>query len=169
MAAAVIDQPDGATLVAFERQARQQGSGIEALGLEGTWMLQCVWSKGSLRPSPFSNWGLRGLRARLQIDRTTSHSLQITNAVTLGPVELRFRGEGNLAGRRPLLIFGFNSMELTAWGQTLLQRQLPSPAPRRQPFFALIRRDASGWLAARGRGGGLALWALRDQEPQCQG
>jgi hypothetical protein len=29
---------------------------------------------------------------------------------------------------------------------------------RLMPFFALIARDSNGWLAARGRGGGLALW-----------
>ena len=42
----------------------------------------------------------------------------------------------------------------------LLQRPLPVPVPRRMPFFALIHRDPAGWLAARGRGGGLALWRL---------
>jgi hypothetical protein len=29
------------------------------------------------------------------------------------------------------------------------------------PFFALIARNSNGWLAARGRGGGLALWILK--------
>jgi hypothetical protein len=42
----------------------------------------------------------------------------------------------------------------------LFQKAIPSPAPQRLPFFALIARDPSGWLAARGRGGGLALWRL---------
>jgi len=37
--------------------------------------------------------------------------------------------------------------------------------PKRMPFFALIARDPSGWLAARGRGGGLALWDLVETLP----
>ena len=51
----------------------------------------------------------------------------------------------------------------------LIQRVLPKPAETKLPFFALIasgstRGSSSGtngeerWLAARGRGGGLALW-----------
>jgi hypothetical protein len=61
---------------------------------------------------------------------------------------------------RPLLVFRFELLELQLAGRTLLRRPLPAPEPQRLPFFALIARDSSGWLAARGRGGGLALWRL---------
>jgi hypothetical protein len=44
----------------------------------------------------------------------------------------------------------------------ILSISLPKPAPNKQPFFALIGSDTTTdgvkWLAARGRGGGLALW-----------
>jgi hypothetical protein len=57
-------------------------------------------------------------------------------------------------------VFRFEVLELQLAGRTLLRRPLPAPEARRLPFFALIARDSSGWLAARGRGGGLALWRL---------
>jgi hypothetical protein len=84
----------------------------------------------------------------------------LCNAVNLGALELRFEGPGRLQGSRPLLLFSFERVELRLGDRLLLQRPLPVPAPRRMPFFALIHRDPAGWLAARGRGGGLALWRL---------
>jgi len=61
-----------------------------------------------------------------------------------------------------LLLFSFDRLQLCLGGWRLVERSLPEPAAQRMPFFALIHRDASGWLAARGRGGGLALWRRAD-------
>jgi hypothetical protein len=80
--------------------------------------------------------------------------------VQLGALELCFHGSGWLQGRRPLLLFSFERLELRLGEWILLSRALPPVPPRRQPFFALIGRG-DGWLAARGRGGGLALWQLQ--------
>jgi hypothetical protein len=82
----------------------------------------------------------------------------VQNSVQLGPIQLRFRGHGSLRGKRPLLEFWFEELELrlgprSIWRQPI-QRQ---PQPKRRPFFALIASQPN-WLAARGRGGGLALW-----------
>ena len=101
------------------------------------------------------------VQARLEITAPVAEEeLSLSNAVTLGPLELRFRGVGRLVGSRPLLQFSFQELQLSLGGRVLLRRALPEPARQRLPFFALIARDPSGWLAARGRGGGLALWRL---------
>lgn len=152
--------PGGAELLELERQVRRSGSGLTAAELQGCWQLEQVWPKGSRRPASFSSQLLRGLGARLEII-AAGEALTLTNAVTLGPLILRFRGPGTLKGRRPLLEFHFHTLELCLGPRLLLQRSLPEPAARRRPFFALIGRHAAGWLAARGRGGGLALWRLR--------
>lgn len=83
----------------------------------------------------------------------------------LGPLELRFCGEARLQGRRPLLLFRFLRLQLRLGARPLIDRPLPAAAPFSSlpvaglPFFALIAADPEGmWLAARGRGGGLALW-----------
>ena len=155
----VIKQPDGPSLLALERQVRERGTALEAAALQGSWRLQQVWSKGASASSPLSNWALQGLRARLELELLHGPKLRVSNAVNLGPLELRFIGEGHLKGRRPLLMFSFQTMTIKAWGRCVMQRTLPAPAPKRLPFFALIGRSPDGWLAARGRGGGLALWA----------
>lgn len=171
--------PSGDGLLALERQGRRDGTGLGPTDLLGCWQLDQVWPKGRRRPDPVSGLLLRGLGARLEIrsggeaaaagaaatlaPAADAPPLQLRNAVTLGPLELRFEGPGWLQGRRPLLLFRFESLELRLGGRLLLSRALPSPPPQRLPFFALIRRDPAGWLAARGRGGGLALWRLAPQ------
>jgi hypothetical protein len=147
-------------LVALEQRVRHGGTGLETGDLVGCWQLDQVWPKGSPRPSSFSGLLLRGLGARLEI-AAEGEGLRLRNAVNLGPLELRFQGPGRLVGARPLLEFSFERLELHLADRCLLQRTLQTPQPRRLPFFALIARSPEGWLAARGRGGGLALWRLR--------
>ena len=153
--------PDADRLFVLEQKARQSGTGLLAADLQGCWRLEMVWPKGSRRAAAFSGWMLRGLAARLEIG-SDAEGLLLSNAVNLGTIALRFRGRGWLQGSRPLLQFSFDQVQLSIAGFTLLRRSLPQPPPKRLPFFALIHRDPSGWLAARGRGGGLALWCLAD-------
>jgi hypothetical protein len=161
MSASASPEVSARELLQLEQQARRSGSGVEADALQGCWQLELVWPKGQQRASAFSGWLLRGLSARLEIG-TDPEDLLLSNAVNLGAVELRFRGRGRLEGKRPLLLFSFEQLQLSLGGWRLVERTLPAPAPQRMPFFALIHRDPSGWLAARGRGGGLALWRLAD-------
>ncbi|KEF41621.1 MAG: hypothetical protein ER33_10115 [Cyanobium sp. CACIAM 14] len=162
--------PDAPRMLDLERRCRREGSGLQPDDLIGSWRLERVWSKGSLRPAALSASLLRGLAARLQMEADASGpGLRLVNSVRLGALGLRFEGTGRLQGRRPLLEFQFDRWLLSLAGRVLIERALPAPAPRQRPFFALIaaRRPASGtagepvgWLAARGRGGGLALWCL---------
>ena len=152
--------PTADQLLGLEAQARRQGSGLGVEPLIGRWRLEQVWPKGSRQPSALSATLLRGLQARLELAGGEGEALQISNAVNLGALELRFSGEARLVGARPLLQFHFDQLQLRLAGRVLLQRSLPAPPAKRQPFFGLIARDPSGWLAARGRGGGLAVWRI---------
>jgi hypothetical protein len=177
--------PSGDELQALEQVARQQGSGLESEDLTGLWRLERVWSRGQRQPSPLAGVALRTLGASLRIEAEPSTEpstqpdarpdngpntgpdpapkphpgLKLTNAVQLGPLVLLFQGPGWLEGRRPLLRFQFDQLEIRAGQRLLLQRSLPAPDPQRGAFFALIACGAkSRWLAARGRSGGLAVW-----------
>ena len=169
--------PDSAELLNLERDSRRQGTALVAADLLGIWRLQRVWPRRGGEPSGPSSALLRGLGARLEIHPAGPPSaalatpgpastpglgegLGLVNAVGLGPLELRFEGRARLAGPRPLLWFGFDRLQLRLGRQVVLQRPLPPAAAQRQPFFALIGKG-SCWLAARGRGGGLAVWQLQ--------
>ena len=164
MSASASPEVSATELLQLEQKARRSGSCVEAAALQGVWQLHLVWPKGQQRASAFSGWLLRGLSARLEIG-SDHEGLLLSNAVNLGAVELRFRGRGRLEGKRPLLLFSFEQLQLSLGRWRVVERSLPAPAPQRMPFFALIHRDSSGWLAARGRGGGLALWQLADGPP----
>ena len=152
--------PSGEDLLALERQCRRSGSDITMASLIGTWRLRATWSRDGT-PAPAASAALlRGLGACLILSgEETDGALRIANQVNLGSLRLRFDGEAELTGRRPLLMFSFKSVRLSLGTLTLFERGLPQPDARRMPFFALIGLDREqGRLSARGRGGGLALW-----------
>ena len=156
--------PSGEDLLALERQCRRSGSGsgITMASLIGTWRLRATWSRDGT-PAPAASAALlRGLGACLILsgeEAAADGALRIANQVNLGSLRLRFDGEAELTGRRPLLMFSFRSVRLSLGTLTLFERGLPQPDARRMPFFALIGLDRKqGRLSARGRGGGLALW-----------
>ena len=148
-------------LLELEKQARRTGSGLTASKLEGCWQLNSVWPKGQTEANALNGWLLRRMAACLEIRTSSDEQLQLRNAVSLAALTLQFTGPGELQGRQPLLKFRFERVELMLGKLTLIKRNLPAPEKGREPFFALISRNADGWMSARGRGGGLALWTLR--------
>ncbi len=158
--------PDAPWLLDRERRCRRDGSGLTTADLIGCWRLERIWNKGSRQPAAAAAALLRGLAARLRLSADGAGpeggDLRLANSVRLGALELRFEGVGRLEGRRPLLVFSFERLLLLLGGRVLIERALPQPDPLRRPFFALIAAERSGWLAARGRGGGLALWLLEE-------
>ncbi len=160
--------PDSVDLLRMEAISRRQGGAVEAPQLIGSWRLQRTWPRGSQRPADLASGLLRAFGARLVIEAPgPGDGLVIRNCVQLGALQLTFEGQARLEGKRPLLLFRFERLRLALGPWRPLDRALPQPLPfDRQragvlPFFALIGGGVNlGWLAARGRGGGLALWTL---------
>jgi hypothetical protein len=109
-----------------------------------------------LEPKRLPTWATLGIQAGVD------GGLLLSNSISLGLLHLCFLGSAQLQGRRPLLMFRFQTLRLSLAGQCLWSRSMPQPAKGRDAFFALIASERMGpgrqWLAARGRGGGLALW-----------
>ncbi|WP_087069276.1 hypothetical protein [Cyanobium sp. NIES-981] len=155
-----LSEPDGAAILELERGSRGQGSGLGQEDLRGCWRLQRLWDRQA-RPLQVAAGLLRPLAASLSLTPGEHGQLAVRNSVRLGGLEVRFMGAGELRGRRPLLVFWFDRLELRLGERRLWQRPLARPAERSLPFFALIasrREGEKAWLVARGRGGGLALW-----------
>lgn len=156
-----LDQLSTKAVLVLERSIRSAGTGITAADLIGRWCPQRLWSPGAVEPSAGQAQLLRWLRAELSIaaaDQQAEAEFELSNAIALGALTLRFTGPGWLQGRRPLLFFRFERLTLTLGRMRLLTVALPLPELKRSPFFALIASSSDGWLLARGRGGGLALW-----------
>ncbi|MGB7564777.1 MAG: hypothetical protein WBM08_08490 [Prochlorococcaceae cyanobacterium] len=161
----------GASLPDRERHSRRLGSGLSAADLLGVWRLEQVWPRRATEPSRLNGALLRGLAAQLEIraadppGASGGAALRLLNSVRLGALQLRFQGPARLQGRRPLLVFRFERLEILVGAWRALDRALPageafeSAAVKSLPFFALIGLEANGTvLSARGRGGGLAQW-----------
>lgn len=105
---------------------------------------------------------------------TASHTLEqtpgrgeIRNQIQLGAVLLRFEGPLQYQEKKNLLAFDFIRMQLCLFGRTVYNGQVRggktqtldfyNQSVAKLPFFAffLVTED---FIAARGRGGGLALW-----------
>lgn len=161
--------PTAENLIAWEQRSRREGTGITPTQLSGCWRLDAVWNRQA-QPQPSQAAGLRLLQAQLELNAApaTADALMIANSVRVGALGLRFQGQGTLQGRRPLLRFSFETLEITL-GERVLWRQRLAATPERQaPFFALIAAgddEESRWLLARGRGGGLALWRAQAMGP----
>ena len=84
---------------------------------------------------------------------------EVVNSIEFGLLSIRFKGCGELKGKQPLLPFYFEDIELKIGKDLCIRRSLNVPDEKKRPFFALIGiGDNIEWLAARGRGGGLAIW-----------
>ena len=95
----------------------------------------------------------------------------ITNQISLGAVRLRFTGPAKYLGKKNLLAFDFTQVAIDCFGKTVFQigfrggqtkaAQFEQRPIAKLPFFAFFSVTPD-WIAARGRGGGLALWIRED-------
>ncbi|MBW4507526.1 MAG: hypothetical protein KME64_13585 [Scytonematopsis contorta HA4267-MV1] len=97
--------------------------------------------------------------------------VEIGNRVQFGITSFKLIGPAQYLGKKNLLAFDFHKMVFSLFGRTLYDGKLPGnkletedfyKKPISQlPFFAffLITED---FIAARGRGGGLAIWIKED-------
>lgn len=153
-------RPDRETLLNLEREARRQGSGIQADQLNGCWQLQATWNRSGDPSTPGTDACLRALNACLILKLSPeSEHIQIENSVQVAGFQLSFQGSAQLKGKRPLLVFSFDRVQLKIGHRICFSKAIDTPSSQRMPFFALIHLDPSqAVLIARGRGGGLALW-----------
>ncbi len=93
-----------------------------------------------------------------------------TNQLSVAGVRVQFTGPCRYPGKKNLLIFDFTQIRFQVFGTKVYQGKIRSGKNGEQdfeklsiaklPFFAFFWAGKNG-IAARGRGGGLALW-VRD-------
>ncbi len=92
---------------------------------------------------------------------------EIGNQLSLGTFQIKFTGPCRYPGKKNLLVFDFTQLQIRLFGQTLFKSNVrggksqdynfDAQPTSKLPFFAffLVTKDL---VAARGRGGGLAIW-----------
>jgi hypothetical protein len=94
----------------------------------------------------------------------------IGNQVQVGLVKLSLTGPARYPGKKNLLGFDFTQLQVSILGQSVYQDAMPGRQRSdaqfermpigRLPFFAFFSITPD-YIAARGRGGGLAMWVKR--------
>lgn len=160
-------------LLQAEKAAKQQRLVIPITALLGDWRL-CFFTTGkaTLRQQQGIGRGLyqpKWVPAQIEFENCTgtpeSGSGNIHNQIQLGRLRLRLSGPMRYGDQRNLLAFDFDHMQLAVWGRPVYHGRFgkPHPEPFAQrsiaqlPFFTFFWATPEG-VAARGRGGGLALW-----------
>jgi hypothetical protein len=172
-------------LVEAERAAKQQRLHYDLAALMGQWQLYFVANKRARRQGEGlvgKGWYVPKLvPAQISFGAADSEGapgrVTIGNQVKLGPLALKLTGPAQYPGKKNLLAFDFTQMQLLLGPRSLYQgnirggkaesetwAEFSSKSIGQLPFFAffLVTEDL---IAARGRGGGLALWIRHAERP----
>jgi hypothetical protein len=175
------DRPNSVAMVAALQEAeiatRKQKLAIPFASLLGEWRL-CFVTGASKNKGKQVKLG-RGyylpkfIPASIAFTQDSDSELTgtVTNKLLVGTIFIRFTGPCRYPGKKNLLVFDFTQIELKVLGITVYQGKIRSGRAGIKdfakisiadlPFFAFFWAGEDG-IAARGRGGGLALW-VRDR------
>ncbi|MEM0981964.1 MAG: hypothetical protein AAGH78_17045 [Cyanobacteria bacterium P01_H01_bin.58] len=162
-----------AALLAVEKAAKETRQAIAPASLCGTWRL-CFSAGKKARyhaGQPTGNGFYVPKIAIAQItfaqDLAEPHHLTVANELRIGPLHLRFTGPARYPGKKNLLVFDFTHLAIRCFGLRLYQGAVAAKKYQEQsfeetaiaklPFFAFFAATDT-YIAARGRGGGLAIW-----------
>jgi len=162
-------------LLAAEKTAKQERLAYNFESLVGTWRLCFVTGTRKVRQRGGIVLG-KGLyvpkfaAAHISFSASSEQNLgrgEISNQVQVGPVLLKLTGPAKYLGKKNLLAFDFTQMQISLFSRVVYNGQIRSGKVDSQDFynqpisklaffaFFLVTED---FIAARGRGGGLALW-----------
>lgn len=170
-------RPNGTALTAallnLEKTAKQTRLSLPQVSLLGTWRLcfsagkKAKYQSGQPVGSGFyvPQWAIAQITFAL--DETQAVPLKISNELRIGPLKIGFTGPARYLGQKNLLAFDFTQLTVSGFGLSVYR----GPVGRRQktgesfaerpiaqlPFFAFFAAT-DRYVAARGRGGGIALW-----------
>lgn len=170
-----------AALLTLEKATKKSGQSIALANLYGTWRLcfsasrKARYQSGQPTGSGFYIPKLAIAQIRFHSNDAEPQQFNVTNELILGPLKIRFTGPARYPGKKNLLVFDFTHLEirclgLKVYGGTVGQRNyqvqsFAETAIAKLPFFAFFAATPD-YIAARGRGGGLAIWVRQEDQKQ---
>jgi hypothetical protein len=166
------DRPDRgaivAAMLAAEQAVKRRGAAaIDLSQLQGTWRLGFITGTQKARkavkmgPGRFvPSW----VTIELGVEALVDQQGTIHNRVRVGALDLELTGPCRTDNDRRILAFDFTHLRLAIGPVTLYRGQVRDPAIfaqsslKTQAFFSFFVCDGNR-IAARGRGGGLAIWS----------
>jgi hypothetical protein len=169
-------------LLEAEKTAKQQRLTYSYESLLGKWRLcfatgtrkvrergGIMLGKGFYIPKLFPAY--ISFRIPVENANLTVNQGEIGNQIQLGSLLLQLTGPAQYLGKKNLLAFDFTQMQISLFGRTIYNGKIRSGKNQdnnfyeqsiaKLPFFAFFL-ITENFIAARGRGGGLALWIRED-------
>jgi hypothetical protein len=181
----VVQQPEPArvveALLQAEKAAKQQRLTYPLPLLLGQWRLCFATGTRKLRQRggiilgkgfylPRFTPAYIGFSDRSDAGEASEH-ISISNQIQFGSLKIRFTGPAKYLGKKNILAFDFTHLQVTLLGRSLYSGNVRGSKGKKTtfaqepvaklPFFAFFLATPD-LIAARGRGGGLALW-IREQ------
>lgn len=169
-----------AALLDAEKESKQPHQCLSPASLLGTWQLRFIapqkpaYKNGQRTSGGFYIPGIARATISFQPDADPCTGLKIQNQLQVGPLRLRFSGPAKLMAKKNLLAFDFIHLQCLIGPWTLLSLPVRGGSSKystfetapigKLPFFAFFAATDT-YIAARGRGGGLALWARTNNNP----
>ncbi|MGF1521803.1 MAG: hypothetical protein ACFBSF_05720 [Leptolyngbyaceae cyanobacterium] len=170
-------RPDGravtAALLELEKAAKQNRQVIGRQSLLGTWRLcfsagkQARYQSGQPTGNGFYIPKIAIAQISFTLAKDNPEQLTVANELRVGPFQIRFTGPARYLGKKNLLAFDFTQLEVRCFDVRLYRgavrsqkregRSFEDTAIAKLPFFAFFAAT-DNYIAARGRGGGLAIW-----------
>ncbi len=176
--ATLIPRPDAEFMVAALQQAeiaaRRAKLDISVTELIGQWRLCFVTGARKAKQKRGIILG-KGyyLPKFVAASITFAHDIEadglgtVTNQLQVSGLDVKFTGPYRYPGKKNLLVFDFTQIHIKLFGQTIYQGKVRSgkaaslnfaeQSIAKLPFFAFFWAGTTE-IAARGRGGGLAVW-----------
>jgi hypothetical protein len=158
-------------LLQLEKARKADRSPFPPASLMGRWRLYFVTPKkvklGDRRLSGFYLPSF--IPAYISFQANPDSSIGITNEITIGLIGLKLTGPARYDEKKRLLAFDFTQLEVSVLGKKVYEGKFPGPRQGknfadipigRLPFFSFFQ-VTDQFVAARGRGGGLAIWVNR--------
>lgn len=158
-------------LLQAEKNTKQEKIAYPFTSLLGQWRLcfatgtRKVRKRGGIILSKGYYWP-KFLTAYISFTATTDTLGEISNQIQLGAFLLKLIGPAKYLGKKNILAFNFTQMQMSLFGRIIYSGSFRSQAQTKNfaeqpvaklPFFAFFL-VTENFIAARGRGGGLALW-----------
>lgn len=160
-------------LLQAEKASKQQHLNYPLESLTGRWRLYFTAPRKAHRKAGVTQgrgWYIPQF-APAQISfmpsETQSGTGTIGNQIQLGSVLFKLNGPFKYPGKKNLLGFDFTQAEFSMFGKTLYRGSFQTGKTQRNPFeqlpisqlpFFAFFLVTDNFIAARGRGGGLAIW-----------
>lgn len=166
-----------AALLDLEKQARQDKTSHQFSDLVGTWRLCFITGTKKARNRAGIVLGagrylFAPIKIEIRFQQTTTDQGSVDNVVQVGLVTLSVSGPAKFQSKKNLLAFDFTQLQLQILGIPIYkgyirggktsEEKFYETSIAKQAFFAFFVIQPE-LIAARGRGGGLALWVKSDE------